>query len=589
MINEVGRQGVSVVFAAGNRSTDLDENVDNGVSQSPYCVTVDAASPSGQLTEFSCNGQTSTDVLAPGAQILAPVTQEIVKGYGDEVTSRSILKHFFPEATNPVNILALDSFDATPQVRFFDDNPVTNPDAKELEVGRNESVGFTDRTCASINISSLNKEQRSSARPAGINGFLFLAIPVASVANAKWVGLYQAVSDGFMADAQLESIVCAGEDGTPIEVSAVASRQLKTGWDASTYSSVYRCQWTNISFNVDEIVAASNRLHDDPTLIDGAANYVDPGKATGVYGWDCDGKTYVIVKYVISQEGNHSTGLTNDTTLYLDNVAVANAGAYVETYELMAGTSMAAPAVTGCLAVIAKDEPASATLSDEELELETRERNAKLLAAVEYDDSLARLCRTGGRVDLNGQSTFSKRAPLITYATTEDDELTVDGSFFGGAGTLAIDGTELDAASWSDTRITASLSSLGLDNGSHVVKVTNPDGAIMQARFSYSNDAAARLPLYECTHSLPLHEERFVADNTHMFYGPMAYLDGSVYVFTTKANMVALCLWRYDVEADTWTPCELPEGFLSRKAGISSNMFTGVIWSRLRASSTSWQ
>ena len=157
MINEVGRQGVSVVFAAGNRSADLDENVDNGVSQSPYCVTVDAASPSGQLTDFSCYGQTSTDVLAPGAQILAPVTQEIVKGYGDEVTSRSILKRFFPEATNPVNILALDSFDATPQVRFFDDNPVTNPDAKELEVGRNESVGFTDRTCASINISSLNK------------------------------------------------------------------------------------------------------------------------------------------------------------------------------------------------------------------------------------------------------------------------------------------------------------------------------------------------------------------------------------------------------------------------------------------------
>ena len=236
---------------------------------------MDAPSPSGQLTDFSCYGQTSTDVLAPGAQILAPVTQEIVKGYGDEVTSRSILKRFFPEATNPVNILALDSFDATPQVRFFDDNPVTNPDAKELEVGRNESVGFTDRTCASINISSLNKEQRSSARPAGVNGYLYLAIPVASVVNAKWVGLYQAVSDGFMADAQLESIVCAGEDGTPIEVSAVASRQLKTGWDASTYSSVYRCQWTNVSFNIDEIVAASNRLHDDPTLIDGAANYVD--------------------------------------------------------------------------------------------------------------------------------------------------------------------------------------------------------------------------------------------------------------------------------------------------------------------------
>ena len=82
------------------------------------------------------------------------------------------------------------------------------------------------------------------------------------------------------------------------------------------------------------------------------------------------------MRYAIGANGPNAASPSADTTLLLDNVAVGNANSYVEAYEMMPGTSMATPAVAGCLAVIAKDEPESATLTDEELELEARERAA---------------------------------------------------------------------------------------------------------------------------------------------------------------------------------------------------------------------
>lgn len=215
-----------------------------------------------------------------------------------------------------------------------------------------------------------------------------------------------------------------------------------------------------------------------------------------MYGWVDNGSTYVIVKYAVGANGPDAASPSADTTLLLDNVAVGNADSYVEAYEMMPGTSMAAPTVSGCLAVIAKDEPASATLSDAELELEARERAAKLLAAVDYDEDLAKLCRTGARVNLHGQSTFTKKAPIITRATVQDEELTVTGYFFGSEGTLGIDGQELSVSSWDDERVIASLESLALSNGTHVAKITNENGVVMQMTFAYSNDSAAKLPLY---------------------------------------------------------------------------------------------
>lgn len=216
-------------------------------------------------------------------------------------------------------------------------------------------------------------------------------------------------------------------------MSTAASALLKTGWSGAAGYTIYQCQWTPDSFNVDGFIEASNQAHE---IIEkggtigqasqaGMPEYTDPGKVTGVYGWENNGSTYIIVRYAIGSAAPQTPTPSSDTKLLLDNVVVGKAGSFVEGYEVMPGTSMAAPAVCGCLAVIAKDEPESATLSDAQLELEARERKAKLLASVDYDDDLTKLCRSGGRVNLYGQSTFTKKAPIITRATSEGEELTI--------------------------------------------------------------------------------------------------------------------------------------------------------------------
>ena len=153
-----------------------------------------------------------------------------------------------------------------------------------------------------------------------------------------------------------------------------------------------------------------------------------------------------------------------DTTLYFDNAAAGDADAYTGSYMFMSGTSMAAPAVTGCLGVIAKDEPANASLSEEELMEAARGRAAKLLAAVDYDEALSGLCSTGGRVSLHGQIQFDRKAPLISRAQVEDRGLELSGWYFGQEGTLAIDGVEIETQTWQDNIITADIRAL--PNGS---------------------------------------------------------------------------------------------------------------------------
>ena len=583
LINELGKKGVNTIIASGNRFCDLDETTDIGAaSNSPYSITVDATAANGKKTDFTCWGRAATDVFAPGAQIMSTISQEIVLSESDgEVSGRRIYQRLFPEATDAANLLVYEKFDGdTSGVRFFTTNPATDPNARELSFTQGE-LGYGDTSSAAVNVAFLNKEGLAPMVFRSTNGYVYLAIPVDSPSAAKaakWVSMNCAMSDSFKPAGGIAAITCAKkDDGSAVEVNTVPATALMYGWNSAAFYNMYYCQWSAYSFNIDEMIKASNEAHDMIARgeeLPGASEagklqdyYTDPGEVEGVYGWEKDGKTYLIAKVGLGTRSPESPEPTNNTKLYIDNVAVGDSNAFVGAYEIMSGTSMATPAVSGCIAVIAKDEPESATLSDEQLELEARERAAKLLASVEYDDAnLGTLCRTGGRVNLAENPGFTKKAPLITRATSEADTLSVAGSFFGTSGALAIDDVDVPASaitSWADDAITVSLGSLGLKNGSHVVKVTNGDGALMRMTFSYSNETAKGLPLYERTHSVFVGDEQFAADLADRVCGSAAYCDGSVYVTTAMGNFNTVqSLWRYDVEADAWSPCTLPAGVL---------------------------
>ena len=280
-----------------------------------------------------------------------------------------------------------------------------------------------------------------------------------------------------------------------------------------------------------------------------------------IYEWEDQGQTYLIARIGIGHvaKDSHSYESTQDTTLYFDNAAVGDADAYTGAYMFMSGTSMAAPAVTGCLGVIAKDEPANASLSEEELMEAARGRAAKLLAAVDYDEALSGLCSTGGRVNLHGQTDFARKAPLISKAQVEDRGLELSGWYFGEEGTLAIDGVEIETQTWQDNVITADIRAL--PNGLHVAAVTNADGAVNRAVFSTSSQDAEGRMLFERSHSVPVLYPAFIADQSHRIYGPMAISGGKIYTMTNTAKYkIVQAIWSYDIEQDSWERLPLPEG-----------------------------
>ena len=117
-------------------------------------------------------------------------------------------------------------------------------------------------------------------------------------------------------------------------------------------------------------------------------------------------------------------------------------------YGEMSGTSMAAPAVTGCVAITASRYPEEA--ADRIV--------ARILGSVRKVEAFEGKCVTGGLADLEG-ALGSAILPVPQNAQSTDRELLVTGHFFGDeAGRLSVDGKEAKVLSWSDTEIRAEAS-----------------------------------------------------------------------------------------------------------------------------------
>ncbi|WP_080798331.1 S8 family serine peptidase [Arabiibacter massiliensis] len=74
-VTKLGEKGVVSVMGSGNESADLDKNpsMAGALAHNPYVVTVNASDIAGRVASFSNFGLTSTDVFAPGVNILSPV------------------------------------------------------------------------------------------------------------------------------------------------------------------------------------------------------------------------------------------------------------------------------------------------------------------------------------------------------------------------------------------------------------------------------------------------------------------------------------------------------------------------------------
>ncbi len=105
---------------------------------------------------------------------------------------------------------------------------------------------------------------------------------------------------------------------------------------------------------------------------------------------------------------NAPAASSGTTTLYLDNIGISTADPDTSEfgqYELLSGTSMAAPMVTGAAALCAAYAP----------EEDAYNRRNRLLTSVRPVESLANLCITGGVLDVS---------KISSYTTVETPDLT---------------------------------------------------------------------------------------------------------------------------------------------------------------------
>ena len=573
LFNKLGELGVNTVIASGNDKNDLDETVDiSGQSNSPYVIVVNANDQDGAPASFSCWGQKSTDVYSSGAQILSTVPTGITtyNSDGELINSYRNIR-FFPHKTDASHLIngKIQSFaDADQGVLFFDQCPV-NADGKDntkaKQVGslvHGAGLGIHDDVSWSAKPKTLpmgEGQYMVDSYPVGRN--VWMAIPL-DEKDPEWLTFFAAVNDETHVYSGISGFVCAktGKNGQTLPAildmtydNDLSNRKLdiNTSLGIPASCSTSNLSWSQFNINIKDYITELQYFHDKIPAKE-KKNMEDPGEITGIYKWNKDGKSYLLTQFA-QTIGDDGEMITDDTVLYIDSIALGDSEAATGAYQIMSGTSMAAPTVAAALTVIAKDEPANSSLTDEQLGVTALERAAKLLASVDYDDNLKDKCSTGGRVNLHGKTTFTEKAPIISRAEEKDETLTVSGYFFGASGKVYIDGTETAPLSWSETTVTVDLSTVTA--GSHTVMIVNPDQKRAQSVFAMSGGV-----LYENTYKVPFDDPAFLSDGTMDFSGQMSTDGRYIFVMSSDSVQRSYALWRFDTKDKTWFRCaDLPK------------------------------
>ena len=628
LINQLGMQGAVTVFASGNENNDSGVVIDTSdISNSPYLISVDALNPAGERIGFSNYSATSTDVFAPGAQMLSTVPSFVdMSAAGLE---NKIERSYLPTSATDEGLLAFETFAQadSSQTVVYDGDP-TQPGAKQIGTIARE-YGVDDAYSYKVPTADIKDEEDASDDLGGLG-------EAATVEDAADDGVAEAADDSVLPEGEGDAAPTDAEGvredeadaGDPEESPSVEEAPLEgvavgEGEGAATSGDGFAAFGAADEPAEDETEAAhsfpksfylavpvadkdaaityvSMRITADKFSMDqqkvalfgvvarkkdGGTKLVDLSNdsggyfesacvSTGWFSWLCstlnvahlieaddevdgvyrDEQGRIILKVAVDNVLDYEA-------LYLDNLAIGGPGAKAGAYRVMNGTSMAAPAVSGALAVIAKDEPANAA-SDDPAML-ALERAARLRAATVWSSSLDGLCATGGYVNLREYSSLSstvegKKAPIITSAKmTDDNHLNVEGYFFGAQGSALVDGSPVEASAWDENGIVLTLPA-DLPNGAHVLTVIGQDGRDKYAFSTSAHEDEDQLKLYETELSVPDFSQ--VSDvygekGFGPFRGCMVGSGDNLYLMHTFAGEKSGYLWRYNIPEDTWTMC----------------------------------
>ena len=468
VMDKVGEKGAVSVCAAGNESINVDAEPDiPGCTDSKYVVNVAAVKENGDLSSFSNYGVENVDIAAPGTNILSTVTEDT----------------FNPTIYQNKADLCAHFSDFTNTSTFSDDYKITN------------EKGNVTTEITSDNYFGLKNDDAKALKW--------------NISNAKVNSEYH-----------MYFPFVSSESNTPVYMSAmakIASAPVSNNWW------YYGCS----------VVLSYAELESDGTLpedYDPEENMITWTGADGsqdywshIFGAAMEnmsaGKDYALVLSVyVNKSGNY--------TIYLDDVAVSRenveASAFGK-YDFYSGTSMAAPVVTGAVALLSSVKP---TYNAEHLSLEIKNM-------ANTSSYLNGKVASGGMLDLTN---YNVAKPYLSLAKVNTNgTVTLSGYSFGTAkGTVVANGTAIASANiqWKDKEITVPGSSL--INKVVTFEVTNGSGTakdtfyLVDGKKSFTN----------------------VADCTYMFDGGTLTTDGeSLYYVDGEGEL-------YQYMQNYWMPLE---------------------------------
>lgn len=446
VINLVGEKGAVSVCAASNDGTDNDEyeNISPACLDSDYIISVAAINEDGELASFSNYGANTVDIAAPGCDILSTVSydnftpsiyenpEELCDYYQDfSKEPQQVEVEELAQTTlvtgNSIAVYALEA-DGDAKVR------VTRSDKTYVE----SANGNTSSLMWKIDNAKMNEEYKlyiaydkgASTTPVYQNFMYRLEQP-----EFSW--------DRFYAEEDYYPTHLTVADGKATTGSAIDANMIADTYvlDSSNY-------WSQCSYR------EMSKLKE---------------KDAGRYVFEID----LLI------------GMDGDYTFYLDDFANSKAEVTSDQFGKYAyynGTSMAAPYVTGSVAV-------AKALHPKDTAIESRER---VVTSAKVTEELK------GKVASNGMlcvENFANPKPMITNAVMDKGTVTLNGTFFGENPSVTVNGQSVELTSSSDSKV----SFVAPENQKVEITLTNNQGTTTTSCFFTGGEQSKAVAVTENT------------------------------------------------------------------------------------------
>lgn len=389
---QMGKAGVMAVFASGNSDSDMDAtlNTISTLRDNPYVVVTDSIDASGELSMFSCYGQATTDVVAPGSTILSTWPTSDPQYLGEEDDAAALYESFDGETRVADGVLDEGSpvagGNAVLSFRY--------PSGESASVVPDEKRFDGD---ASLEL-SYNAEEAISL---GAGGLMAVRSNELDLSDLPEKPRYFSI--------RMTSECANGGSGYPQVMVSVNTTDGSQSAPLSVVSEfgIGGDSWTGYFVELPENTDFENF-----------------------------GITISYLNLQISVLGGQRQAQVADGTIYIDSIGL---GSDLVPYKYSQGTSMAAPSVTGAAAVIAG--------------MHSEDSAAQLAAYVKgaaAGDAYEESCSTGGYATVDGAANPSP-VPVEAEVAEDGATVTVRGYFVPDDVRVGIGGTSCAVVSRDST------------------------------------------------------------------------------------------------------------------------------------------